>query len=116
MDPLEFARQMALVDHNLYRKITPKELLHLNWTKDLKDELAPNVLSMITQFNRVGEWVITKIETCRKKSLKKAFLTKLIDIAYESYKIANFNGAMALLSGLRHSKVARQKETWVRNR
>ena len=104
---------MALVDHKLYRAIKPNELLHLNWTKPNKANLSPNVLKMIKQFNNVGEWVIHIISSASKDSVCVKALVRIIDIAYESYKLANFNGAMALLSGLKHNIVSKRKEIWV---
>lgn len=113
--PVEFARQMALVDHKLYRAIHPSELLHLKWTKVEKSILAPNILKMIQQFNQVGEWVIHEITfPTLKPSARSKLLANYIEIAYESYKLANFNGAMALLSGLKHQQVVRLKDIWVR--
>ena len=112
--PLEFARQMALVDHKLYRSIRPSEFLHLNWTRKDKATLAPNILKMISQFNRVGEWVIYTISHAKKEKHCVKLLSQLIEIAYESYKLANFNGAMAMMSGLKHNTVVRKKDIWVR--
>ena len=106
---------MALVDHKLYRAINPSELLHLNWSKSNKETSAPNILKMIKQFNQVGEWVISELtHPTIKDSNRVKLLVTYIDIAYESYKLANFNGAMALLSGLKHQSIARRKEIWVR--
>ena len=112
--PLEFARQMALVDHALYRAIQPGEVLHMNWTKDAtKHERAPNVLKMIEQFNRVGQWVISSIITTHDKPKRVKLLQHMIKIAYESYMLNNLNGAMAMISGLKNSNVIRLKDTWV---
>jgi len=111
--PLEFARQMALVDHALYRAIQPGEVLHMNWTKDAtKHERAPNVLKMIEQFNRVGQWVISSIITTHDKPKRVKLLQHMIKIAYESYMLNNLNGAMAMISGLKNSNVIRLKDTW----
>merc|ERR1712137_1190469 len=62
--PLEMARQLALVDHELYRSIQPNELLHMNWTKSAtKKQKSPNVLNMIGQFNQLGQWVVSAVIT-----------------------------------------------------
>jgi len=111
--PLEFARQLALVDHELYRRIRPCEVLHMNWTKpESKSVKAPNILRMIEQFNRVGQFVISVILTAHDPSRRLRVLQLLIRIAYESFQLGNLNGAMAVTSGLRNSNVSRLKNTW----
>ena len=50
LHPLELARQVAILDHSLYRAIRPSELLHMRWTKKDKLIQAPHVLASIRQF------------------------------------------------------------------
>jgi hypothetical protein len=55
---------------------------------------------MIDRFNYVSGWVATTV--CIAERLKDRVKTayKFIDIAYKLYQINNFNGMMAILSGL----------------
>jgi RasGEF N-terminal motif/RasGEF domain len=57
VEPVEIARQLTLVEFDLYKAIAPKELLNLNWMEDDKEERAPNVLVMIRWFNNISGWV-----------------------------------------------------------
>ena len=52
--PLELARQFTLLDHFLFSSIQPKECLKCAWSKKDQEKLAPNILGMINQFNRVS--------------------------------------------------------------
>jgi hypothetical protein len=54
MDPLEFARQLTIVDARMYRVIQPKECLEQGWEKPDKWERSPNVSKMIRQTNNVS--------------------------------------------------------------
>ena len=111
--PLEMARQLALVDHALYRSIQPNELLHMNWTKSAtKKQKSPNVLNMIGQFNQLGQWVVSAVITTYDATERTRLLQFIIRVAYESYKLHNLNSAMAIVSGLRNSNVIRLKSTW----
>ena len=74
-DPAEVARQLCLVEQNLYRyfrklrricafsltsrQIHPKECLKHVWNK--KPEQAVNVTRVIDNFNTVSSWVSTLI-------------------------------------------------------
>jgi hypothetical protein len=95
LHPLEVARQMTLLDHRLYRGIKPEECLHMRWTKDDKDDLAPNVLASIRQFCNVGLWAVYEIVRENDIEKRAQVLFKLIQIAYENLKLNNFNGSMA---------------------
>lgn len=53
IDPEEVARQLTLIEHEWFTKITPTELLGQAWTKSDKHTKAPNVLGMIQRFNSV---------------------------------------------------------------
>ena len=54
LDPLEIARQMTLIDSSNFRKIRVKELLKQAWCKKGKELRAPNVVHLISRFNRFG--------------------------------------------------------------
>jgi hypothetical protein len=58
VDPEELARQMTLIDEELWCKIQPWELLGQAWMKEEKAEKSPNVLAMIVRFNTVNRWYI----------------------------------------------------------
>lgn len=58
-----------LKDYNLCKVIEPKECLGIAWTKKNKEELCPNLLKMIQNFNAVSKWIAATIvkETVLKK-------------------------------------------------
>lgn len=49
----EIARQMALLDFELFRKILPKECFHQKWEKQNRASLAPNINALIEKSNEV---------------------------------------------------------------
>lgn len=67
VSPIELARQITILDHELFAAIEPKECLKCVWSGKQQKELAPNILKMIDQFNRVSNksilnFIITKIK------------------------------------------------------
>ena len=114
IQPIEFARQLAILDHQLYKNIRPEECLHMRWTKSDKNQKSPNLLCSINQFcrffflfnsffsfrkiivgERVGMWVANEIVEEINIEKRVVILQKMIAIAHESLKLRNFNGAMA---------------------
>eukprot|EP00027_Filamoeba_sp_ATCC50430_P001473 CAMPEP_0168550490 /NCGR_PEP_ID=MMETSP0413-20121227/5669_1 /TAXON_ID=136452 /ORGANISM="Filamoeba nolandi, Strain NC-AS-23-1" /LENGTH=481 /DNA_ID=CAMNT_0008580957 /DNA_START=30 /DNA_END=1472 /DNA_ORIENTATION=- len=112
IEPLEIARQLALMEYNLYKKIAPKELLSLSWQKEGKEEKSPNLLNLISHFNQVNNWVIVSI--VKEPDIKKRtnILKKMIAVGKELLKLNNFCGVFEVLSGLVNSAVSRLSKTW----
>lgn len=74
----DIAKQMTLIEFNIYKKIQPKECFKKSWNKK---EIAPNIVQLTKRFNDVSSWVSNVIlsETNLKK--RKDYLRKFIDIA-----------------------------------
>lgn len=55
--PLELARQMSLIDQNLFMKIEMWEFFRQGWNKEDKQILAPNIYNAIVRFNITSRWI-----------------------------------------------------------
>jgi son of sevenless-like protein len=110
--PLEVARQLTLIEHNLYRTITPCECLRQRWTGKDKATLAPNIIALIDRFNKVSRWCCSEI--VREKDLKSraVILNRFILIASQCRELNNFNGVMEIMAGLQNAAAYRLKKTW----
>lgn len=108
----EIARQLTLIEFNLYRAIKPWEFFNQSWTKKNKEQLSPNIISMIKRFNRVSGWVATEIVKTDKLKDRIAVLVKFIEIGERCRFYNNFNALMAIVGGLGNSSIFRLKQTW----
>lgn len=63
IDPMEFARQLTIIESKLYGKIKPVECLAKTWEKKAKSDsdTAPNVQSLILHSNQLTNWVAEMI-------------------------------------------------------
>jgi hypothetical protein len=52
-DPVELARQLCLLDFEIYSVIGRSELLNQNWEKPDRAKLSPNITEMIKNTNSV---------------------------------------------------------------
>lgn len=59
----EMARQLTLVEHALFQKIRPWELLKNGWLSPEASTRAPNVIAMMQRANFIRDWVATEIVT-----------------------------------------------------
>eukprot|EP01127_Copromyxa_protea_P023863 TRINITY_DN9150_c0_g1_i1.p1 TRINITY_DN9150_c0_g1~~TRINITY_DN9150_c0_g1_i1.p1 ORF type:complete len:1039 (-),score=209.18 TRINITY_DN9150_c0_g1_i1:65-3181(-) len=108
----EIARQLTLIEWKVWVTIKPYEFLNLAWTKKDRAKRSGNVLAMIDRFNYVSGWVSTTICMCERLKDRVKAAYKFIEIAYKLYQLNNFNGMMAIISGLNRGPVYRLKQTF----
>ncbi|KNC49780.1 cell division control protein [Thecamonas trahens ATCC 50062] len=113
LSPVELARQLTIMEFDLYRRIKPWEFLNQGWTKkDVTPLPSPHIVALTNHFNHVAEWVA--MEVLQAGSLKKRAktLVRIIDMASELRALNNFNGVMEILAGLQTTAVYRLRATW----
>lgn len=69
LDPTEVARQVTLLEFDLFLQIRPREFVDLSWTKDDKETRAPGILKMAQFSNHIIHWLTSEIVVV-KDSLK----------------------------------------------
>lgn len=107
----ELARQLTLVEHQLYKVVEFSELIGLKWTK--KPEEAPNLTSLIAHFNRVSGWVATTVIMEPKAKARAKLVAFFLHLAAEFLELNNLSGVMEVLSGLNNAAIGRLKKTWL---
>jgi len=110
--PKELARQMTLIEYRLFAAINPSECVSQHWMSKRKEELAPNILRMISRFNDVSNWVASEIVKCTDLTQRTKILRFVIEMCEYCYELNNFNAVMEIISGLNSSSVHRLKATW----
>lgn len=109
-DAEEIARQLTLIDFQLYRNISQTDLSNLGC--GAVTENCVTVSAFIDRFNKTSKWVVTCIVSKRGLHSRKEALIKFIDIADCCRHLHNFNGLMAIVAALQSSSVYRLKHTW----
>ena len=111
-DIVEVARQLCLYEQTIYQAIHPKEALNQAWNKH--KERAPNLLKMITFFNRLSKWVSTQV--CLREDLKERvkLIMKFMQLSMQLRQYNNFDGMQAVLSGINSTPVWRMKQSWAK--
>eukprot|EP01111_Echinosteliopsis_oligospora_P014929 TRINITY_DN5748_c1_g1_i1.p1 TRINITY_DN5748_c1_g1~~TRINITY_DN5748_c1_g1_i1.p1 ORF type:complete len:673 (+),score=164.12 TRINITY_DN5748_c1_g1_i1:79-2019(+) len=112
IDDEEIARQLTILDFEMYSSIKASELLNQSWNKPKLKHRSPNVLRTIARFNDMSEWVASSILAVERVRDRARIMAKFIRIAeYLMKPLNNFNTAMAILAGLNASSVHRLKWT-----
>ncbi|KAG0052376.1 hypothetical protein BGZ83_002670 [Gryganskiella cystojenkinii] len=114
LDPLEFARQLTIMEANVYNKIRPVECLAKAWMSE-DPELAAkavNIKKMIETSNLYANWINELVLS--EKELKKRVLVirHLVSIAEKLQQLNNFSMLSATMAALSQSPIHRLKRTW----
>ncbi|KZV68790.1 ras GEF [Peniophora sp. CONT] len=108
-DPLEVARQLTIIENNLFLKIKASECL----TRSREQKGASdNISAAIETSNKIAHWVADAVldkEDARKRAL---IVKHFIQVADRCRDLRNFSSMIAIVSGLNSPPVRRLKRTW----
>ncbi|KAJ3107545.1 hypothetical protein HDU97_003850 [Phlyctochytrium planicorne] len=112
LEPLEIARQITIIESELFLTIQCREFLDLAWMKEDKEIRAPNITRMIQWSNHVIHWIVSEIVSVRDSTKMRAqMIEKFIQVAQHLDKLNNFNGVKEVLGALQSSSVYRLRKT-----
>ncbi|KAF9900157.1 hypothetical protein EC991_007818 [Linnemannia zychae] len=114
LDPLEFARQLTIMEANAYNKIKPVECLAKAWTSEDPEIAAKavNIKKMIETANLYANW-INELVLMEKDTKKRALIVRqLVAVAEKLRLLNNFSLLYATTAALALSPVHRLKRTW----
>jgi len=106
---LELARQITLIDQEIFRKISLFELTNKNFEKE---DLSPTIKKANETFIGITLWVATEIvqATILKQRIK--LLSLYINVCEKLLLLQNYNGLMTVFTGLSQLAISRLKSTW----
>jgi len=109
----EIARQLTLVEHGLFQRIKPFELLKNAWlSPDAATTRAPNIIAMMQRADHIRDWVATEIITQESPDDAAAYITQWIKIAEKCLTLNNFNSMVEIISGLQLPDIQKLKLVW----
>eukprot|EP01086_Lenisia_limosa_P012934 TRINITY_DN41627_c0_g1_i1.p1 TRINITY_DN41627_c0_g1~~TRINITY_DN41627_c0_g1_i1.p1 ORF type:complete len:611 (-),score=140.13 TRINITY_DN41627_c0_g1_i1:72-1637(-) len=108
----EIALCLTVADAQNYAQIQPKEWLQPSWSSEDVGIRAPNIMSMINQFNNVSLWVMQTILNEEKPSDRAVVVAKIIQVGEHLLQLRDFHSLMAVIAGLMSSPIGRLKATW----
>jgi len=110
----ELADQITLLDYTLFSRIQPRECVHQRWKDASKKHEAPNIISLVEQFNAFANFIQIQIlteTTLRKRSLAMKRIVKM----GEHFRVTrNYNALCAVFSALNAAPIHRLKLAWAK--
>ncbi|PGH02016.1 hypothetical protein AJ79_07754 [Helicocarpus griseus UAMH5409] len=115
IDPLEFARQLTIVESRLYAKIKPTECLNKTWQKKLapdEPDPAANVKALILHSNQLTNWVAEMILHQQDVKRRVVVIKHFVSIADKCRQMNNYSTLTSIISALGTAPVHRLGRTW----
>ncbi|KAH3744505.1 Ras guanine nucleotide exchange factor Q [Pelomyxa schiedti] len=115
LHPLEVARQLTLLESQIFLAISTCEFMRQGWnSKDESERLrkSPNICKMITHTNFVSQWVSTEIVLTPNTKQRVCTVRRFIQIAQLCKDMNNWTAYYAIGLGLGSFAITRLKKTW----
>jgi len=112
IDEQTIAKQLTLIEWNIFSRITELELQGQAWNKDKTVCLAQNVVELIQRANHVSFWVATCILGQERLKDQVRVITNFILIAKALRDMNNFNTLMSIIGGLNSSPISRLRNAF----
>ncbi|KAJ5078419.1 ras guanine nucleotide exchange factor i-related [Anaeramoeba ignava] len=107
----EFAKQTTIFISQIYKKISPTELVTQAWSKERLHSKAPNVLLLIKKFNEIVGYISTQILIPKKAKQRAKQMIRFIKIAELFFNMKNFDCTMAIMAAFINSSISRLTST-----
>jgi son of sevenless-like protein len=115
IDPLEFARQLTILEFKLYTKIKVTECLGQAWQKKLEEgepDPAENLKALIYNSNQLTNWVAQMVLTQGDVKRRAAVIKHFVLIADRCRQLNNFSCLTSIISAMGSAPIHRLSRTW----
>ncbi|KAJ5080332.1 ras guanine nucleotide exchange factor i-related [Anaeramoeba ignava] len=112
IDSQEIARQLTLLDFQLFSEIQPSELLNQSWNNPKLKHRAPNIVLINKKSKEITSWAKASLITIENTKIRAKILAQFIHIAEYLYELKNFQSLNAILQAIKNPVIMHLEKTW----
>jgi len=109
---VELARQLTIMESAIFQSIKPYEFLDNAWSSKDKETKSPNLLRLVSHFNKCSNWVIYTIVRCSNVRIRTKLFQLFVKLAEECKRLNNYNGVFEVMGALQNAAIHRMKKTY----
>eukprot|EP01083_Nonionella_stella_P055943 147504_1 len=110
----EIADQITLMDYSMFCAIEARECVHQRWKESSNKRCAPNILSLIQQFNKLSIFIQIRISEERSLRRRVTAIKRIVKMGTHFKLRRNYNSLCAVFSALNSAAIHRLKLAWAR--
>ncbi|KAJ7717075.1 ras guanine nucleotide exchange factor domain-containing protein [Mycena maculata] len=110
IEPLELARQLTIMESQLYQRVRPMECLQR--ASEQRTENIDNIAVIIQTSNKIALWAVESVLSKEDSWRRAAAVKHLINVADQCRVLNNFSTMAAITAGLNTPPIRRLEQTW----
>ena len=109
---VEIAKNLTLISYKLITSINYNELWNCNFSKENKNEVAPNIMKVIDHSDKLTLFIIEDICAYSDSKIRANAVTKWAEIADYCRELHNFSDLLTINNCLNRSCIKKLVKTW----